>query len=44
MYYIHGNLNPKTLVIVSKGDTVAAKIADLRLSRHRNEESDTSVF
>ncbi|KAL0664777.1 hypothetical protein Bca4012_101615 [Brassica carinata] len=31
MNYIHGNLNPK--------DTVAAKIANLRLSRHHIEES-----
>lgn len=46
MGYIHGNLNPESVVIVSKGDTVSekvdtatAKIADLRLSRHHSDKS-----
>ncbi|XP_056850204.1 uncharacterized protein LOC130499804 isoform X2 [Raphanus sativus] len=41
MCYIHGNLNPETVLIVSKdnGDHVAAKIGDLSLSRHRTNKS-----
>ncbi|CAF2064250.1 unnamed protein product, partial [Brassica napus] len=40
MGYIHGNLNPESIFIVYKRDTgaVAAKIGDLRLSRHHSKK------